>query len=353
MSRRPRDGERETQLAYFSRLAHDAWERGQRASAEGDHATARLWLERARRLAPEDGMVAFSLAMLLLARNDPGAAPLFEALARTLDRREAWLGLAAIRFGQRQHAAAAEAAAAALSRHTPSSAMEALLDRVAAAARAPGWCGLDGEGVLTIRGCRRPGAVRVALDGLPVTLPPDHRLPPSWAEAARISVRLGGRPLLGSPLQPAAIRRVEGFVAAVDGALEGWAWHPGDPDRDPVLTLRDASGRTRVTVAEDREMDLTRHKPLAQPRRFRIEPAALAGLAAPLVLTGSDGSRLLGSPLDPAAEAKGAVALARTVAAKFPAGEASPPRWWSRPACAPRCADRREPPRPARAQPRW
>src|SRR6185437_1918402 len=206
----------ETRLAYFGRLAHAAWERGQRASAEGDHATARLWLERARRLAPQDGMVAFSLAMLLLARNDPEAAPLFEFLARTLDRREAWLGLAATRFGQHQHAAAAEAVAGALSRHAPNPAMAALLDRVAESAGAPGWCGLDGDGVLTIGGCRRPKAIRVVLDGAPMPLPRDGRLPPSWRDATRISVRLGGRPLLGSPLLPASIRRVEGFAAAID-----------------------------------------------------------------------------------------------------------------------------------------
>ena len=343
------------QLAYFGRLAHTAWERGQRAAAEGDHSAARLWLQRARRLAPEDGMVAFTLAMLLLARNDPAAAPLFEMLGRRLDRREAWLGLAAIRLGQGEPDKAAAAAAAALSRHAPDPAYAQLLDRIAEAAGAPGWCGLDGDGRLAIGGCLRPEAARIAIDGLPVTLPPDRLLPPRWADSTRVSVRLGGRPLLGSPLSPPAIRLVEGFAAASEGGIEGWAWHPGDPDRDPVLTLVGAgpearaheagpearayeagpearayeagpearTGGTRpeprIVVADDPEMELRLHPPLSRPRRFRLDRAALAGLVAPLALIGSDGRRLLGTPVDPGAEARGAASLARAVSALFPA----------------------------------
>ena len=51
-----------------------------------------------------------------------------------------------------------------------------------------------------------------------------------------------GRHLLGSPIDVAAIAATTGCVTALDGGLTGWAWHPGDPDLDPVLTIRPARG---------------------------------------------------------------------------------------------------------------
>ncbi len=321
------------QLAYFGELARRAWEAGQAAAAAGDTALARRWLMRARRLAPKDNLVAFSLAMVLLAEKDPAAEPLFAGLAREFDRREAWLGLAAIRLG-RDAGAAAGAAAQALSRHAPDPALALLLDRVAEASGAAGWCGLEGGGVLVLGALSPRAALEIRADGrkLPIRRPiaaagaisARFPLPPSWRTAAQIEVRESGRPLLGSPLLPSEITRIEGFVAASpEGGIEGWAWHPGDPGRDPSLTVRGGGGAIAFTAAT--LLEPRGNVWLSRPRGFRLEAPALARLRAPLAVIGADGRRLLGSPLDPGAERRGAAAVAAAVAALFPADETRRP----------------------------
>ncbi|HTW29172.1 MAG TPA: glycosyltransferase, partial [Acetobacteraceae bacterium] len=280
-------------------------------------ASARSWLERAHRLAPKDGTVAFTLAMLLLRLGDPAAIPLFESFAQTHDRREAWLGLAAARRHARQADAAAAAAAAALARHVPDPSFAPLLDGLASAAGLPGWCGVTGDGLLLLGGGAAIEAVSLALDGRPVAaLAGDEgaTLPRGWAKARRLEVSIGGKALLGSPIAVPAIRRIEGFVAVGDGGIEGWAWHPGDPDRDPKLTLLGPDGQRRVVVARDFDVPVPEEAPLARPRGFRLRAGALgAFLDAPLRVVGHDGRDLLGSPLDPGAERRSAGALARAV----------------------------------------
>ncbi len=125
-------------------------------------------------------------------------------------------------------AGAAVALAAALRRHVPDTGFAALADAIAREADAPGWCGLSGDGAVTVR--PTPGNRHVPL-------PPT----PSRKGRGRIWVTArDGRHFLGSPIDVAAITAAVGCVSGKDGGLTGWAWHPGDPNVDPVLTIRPA-----------------------------------------------------------------------------------------------------------------
>ena len=79
------------------------------------------------------------------------AAALFAAISAENDVREAWLGLATARRRLGDAAGAAVALAAALRRHVPDPGFAALADAIAREAGAPGWCGLSGDGAVTVR----------------------------------------------------------------------------------------------------------------------------------------------------------------------------------------------------------
>jgi GT2 family glycosyltransferase/glycosyltransferase involved in cell wall biosynthesis len=304
-----------TQAEHEGELAHVAWQRGQAARAAGDHAGARGWLERARRLAPEDALVTLLLAMTLYDLGDPAAAELFEDVANRHAAREAWLGLVTARRRQGQAALAAAALAKLLSRHAlvPGAGFAALADAVAVAANEAGWCGLCSDGVLVVGPLSAPPpAIEIdgaAVRGGAVIVP---------APAGRVSVSRAGRPLLGSPIDAAAIRRLEGFVAGrADGALEGWAWYPSDAARDPTLLVTPLGGGPAVRLTAT-DIDMTPPRPLARPRRFLL-PSTPALLAGPLSVTGADGRDLTGSPLDPGAPMRSAALVAALVARAWPA----------------------------------
>ncbi len=298
-----------TQAERAGELALAAVQSGREALARGDVSEAVAWLERACRYAPEDPSPLLSLAAARLAAGDlDAAASGFRSVAQRCDLREAWLGeaVACLRLGRT--AAAVVALRACLSRHRWDGS-GGVADAVAEAARLPGWCALAVDGTVAVGRCD-PGRCVVAMDG--AVLPAGGVVP---AAARRIEVTLNGAALLGSPIEAALIHRVEGVVRAWRGGLEGWAWHPGDADRDPVLLLDDGVGTLRIT-ATDQGMNSVR--PLSRPRRFAVAAEALAGFAGPIAVTGADGGALSGSPLDPGAPRRAAAAAARQVAADWP-----------------------------------
>ena len=303
---------------------------GREALARGDAAAAVAWLERALRYAPDDPSAQLSLAAARLTAGEVGAAlDGFRAVAQRCDIREAWLGeaVACLRLGR--VAEAASAMGSCLARHRWDGSDGVAL-AVARAARLPGWCALAPDGAVAT-GAVATGAVATgaAATGKPPSKPPGGELclikvdgvpQPHGrvvaATARRIDVMLAGVPLLGSPIDAALIQRVEGVVrAAADGGLDGWAWHPGDAERDPVLLIGDGVREMRVT-ATDQGMDSPRA--LTRPRRFAVPAGALRGFAGPLTVAGADGRNLPGSPLDPASRQRSAAAAARQVAAAWP-----------------------------------
>jgi GT2 family glycosyltransferase len=331
-------------------LARDALERGQQALAAGDAARAVTWFDRACRLAPDDHTLTLQLAAACLGRDDERAATLFRNIADKDDVREAWLGLAAACRNLRDPQLAADALAQALARHAPAPALFAsgrsLADEVVSHTGEAGWCGLNGRGELSIRAAR-DNAVEVRLDG---RLCRGRRLPAGWQRRREVAVQAGARHLLGSPIQIGAIRRLAGYVESRDGGLVGWAWHPGDPDVDPVVCIRPPAGRGELRiVATDQTVGVQHARPLARPRGFSVAADALADLRGLLRVTGRDGTDLMGSPIDPQAEHADAAAAAAAVAALRPV---TPVRRPARPFVPPAIPAETTPPRTATGETR-
>jgi GT2 family glycosyltransferase/glycosyltransferase involved in cell wall biosynthesis len=290
--------------------------RGQQAAARGDRPAARRWLDRACRLARADDTLALMLATYCLGEDDRRAAELFARVLAANDVREAWLGLALVRLRLNDTDAAEAALSSALARHVLGSAADtaSIARQVMHANGAAGWCAITESGQLRIEPA---GKATLVLDGRTLGT---ARLPREWRSARRLEVMRDGRHLLGSPLDIAAICRTEGCVAVRDGGLEGWAWHPGDPAADPVLTIRAlAGGRALTLTARDMDTAVDGTAVLARARRFAVPAALLAGFAGPVAVLGRDGRHLLGSPLDPGAERREAAAAALALARRYPA----------------------------------
>lgn len=269
-------------------MAFEAFERGQKEAAVGNGSDARRWLDRACRLAPADRMLTLALATACLGHDDMRAAALFAKITAEYDVREAWLGLATARRRLGDPAGAAKALGEALQRHVVNLGFTNVADAIARDAGAPGWCGMTRDGRLI--GLGRDGPAR--------------------------------KPI-GSPIDTAAIAATVGCVSSHDGGLAGWAWHPGDPDTDPILTIRPATGRRRLVVtATDTTKRVDNGGLLARPRGFAVPAEALKGLRGQLHVLGRDGKDLLGSPLDPNAELNMAAAAASLLASRYPAGAA-------------------------------
>ena len=284
-----------TRAELFAEQAQDAFRRGRHLFAAGDARAALRWIERARRFAPDDLTLRYAHGQAWLRLGDPGrAAPLLEAVAEGCDAREAWLALALARFRLGHSLPAAAALAALLSRHVlPDDAgIAGVADDIARAAASPGWCGRRRDGSIAVAAA---GPVTVTLNGRPLAA---SRLaaPP---EAGTLALAAGGKDLLGSPLDLAAFVRVEGFVAAAEAGLEGWAWHPADPDTTPRLSIRTGSGAV-LLVLTAAGSDVAPTRPLARPRGFAVPASRLAGAEGLLHVTGPDGRDLVGSPLAPA-----------------------------------------------------
>lgn len=292
-------------------LAREAADRGRAALETGDAACAIRWLERAHRLVPSDQNVLLSLATTCLGHDPARAERVFRDVAEASGVREAWLGVAAAQFQRGNHADAAAALAHALRHNAADIRVSGLAGRIAEAAGAPGWCGVAPGGRLIVD-LTRAGTPEIRVDGKRITA---LTLPGSWRSGNRIEVTISGRDLLGSPLNIAAIGRTTGCVSAHDGRLTGWAWHPGEPETDPVLIIEpDSGGPAFRIVANDRSVILEHAGALAQPRGFTIPESRLRGYSGLVHVRGLDGRDILGSPLDPAAERVSAIAAAMALA---------------------------------------
>lgn len=208
---------------------------------------------------------------MLLESGYAGAAePLLAQAQRDAPTPEGALTLTACHLARGDEAATVAALDRALRTSAANPALAALADRVVAAFGLPGWCALSLDGAVHTGGL----APQIARDDLAVSVSGPR-----------------GR-FLGSPLPIAGLRRLDGIVATKDGGIEGWAYHPADPGRDPVIHIRGQRRSLTVTASEpaDGILDLP---PLARPRRFALSAHAVRTLGPPLALP------LLGSPIDP------------------------------------------------------
>lgn len=265
-----------------------AWTRAQRASEAGDIGTALRWLERARRLLPEDDLIGLTLGSVRLAAGDAeGATALLRSLAERGIGAQAWVALAISEVSRGEVDLAARAVAAALHQGIVTPELAAVASRVTTLAGVPGWCGIGAGWRLRIAGAP-PDTIR--LDGATIdasdAIDRGETIVASGADSA----------LLGSPLPVGQLRAVQGFVAEVEGGLQGWAWHPADPDRAASLMLHGPGGTCSLTadLLADGVEGLS---PLARPRRISVDAAVVAALGTPIAVLGDEGRHLLGSPV--------------------------------------------------------
>ncbi len=297
-----------TRDEMWHELVLDAWRRSQAATTPEDRLR---WLARANRLLPSDGMVALAYASALMEGGEPArAAGLFAGLAARHGLHDAWAGLAVCCRQLGNGAGALAATESLLRSHVPTPVAMELAALVAAEAARPGWCGLTLDGELRVQAAKRPSVWLDETAIRPRWTATGAQLPEGWRQASQIHSRLDGRDLLGSPLPVAVITRLEGVVTAEADGLAGWAWHPADPGRDPVLTIETAGQAVTVVAAEAADVQLDR--PFARPRRFAW-PAN-----APATVRGPDGRDLLGSPCDPGLERRTAASVLRHLPSPAP-----------------------------------
>jgi thioredoxin-like negative regulator of GroEL len=98
----------------------DALAQGHRARSAGNLELSQEWLERARRLAPNNAMIRLTLAAVMLDRGLPEARELIKTTQDTDDIREASLALAVVNLRQGEPVLAAEALGRSLSHHAHS-----------------------------------------------------------------------------------------------------------------------------------------------------------------------------------------------------------------------------------------
>lgn len=242
--------------------ARAAWDRALAAREAGDLSGARRWLERAHRIVPRDALVRLTLGALVAEMGEFGdAVALLEPVAHEYGSSAAWIALARCHLALGAEGPCVAALAGALQSSVLTPGLVALAERVVGRWGLPGWCGVDHDGRIRIE-------------------------PAGAAEGA----------VVGSPLPVGTLMRVSGFVTEARGGISGWAWHPGDPDRDPLLLLQGPRGRFEITapaVADGIE-DLP---PLARPRRFAVAAADVETVGRPVRVTDAWGNALLGSPL--------------------------------------------------------
>ena len=257
--------------------------RGQAAFATGDLAAAQDWFDRGVRYAPADGTAKLSLASVLLARGDfQRAADLFAEVTVEFDAEPAWLGLVAARLRLGDVAGASMAAAWLLSRFAtvPDGSTAKLVAEVVAAGGAAGWCAMTPDGELLLH----PNKPRVVIlcDGVPCrTVPIDAR---------EIRVSMAGAELLGSPIDVAAQRRIEGWVEPAETGFHGWAWFPSNATKPPRLVA--SSDARRIEFLADGD-DVSAPRALMQPRGFTV-----ADVGGSITVATEDGQVLAGCPLE-------------------------------------------------------
>ena len=111
----------------------------------------------------------------------------------------------------------------------------------------------------------------------------------------RAGLAAAGLPLPKIELQP---HRIEGFVESTEDEVFGWAWHPHDPDRDPMLAVVPSNGRGYTIIATEPAQPIPGML-LGRPRAFRIWRKGLGKRVRILDADGCDlpGARSYSVPL--------------------------------------------------------
>jgi GT2 family glycosyltransferase/glycosyltransferase involved in cell wall biosynthesis len=284
-------------------LAIDAWKRAQSASETGDWAETEFWADRALRLGPRDTQVRFMLGMALLRQGKPRCFPVFQELAGLSDTLPAHRGLISAATLSQPVGEIGRLIGQFLSRFARPADPEfpGLAQDIAARLDLAGWCAANDRGEVTVTSDAIP---RFLLDDRPVRGRLSQtglcQLPSTWRVARHLSVMVGDRHLLGSPIDLVRHRLVEGFVAAEGAGLAGWAWHPANPDTPVTLRVETAEGQRLAdplrTAGPATYPDQDR---LTAPQAFRLDGTAFMEFEGLVHLRDASGRDLTGSPLVP------------------------------------------------------
>ena len=249
--------------------------RAQRAGGEGDWRQAARWAERAWRLADRRPLPSLELAAVLTKTGDSRATHLLSETAKQLGDFPVLLALAA----SQSRAGAYQQAQATLHRLLRTVALNALDPATTLASEIAAWAGLAGwlgwrRGRLlfgTVEGT--PDSITFDLEGHALALHWIPEAPQVWSTSLppNASGRLRAtRPLLGVPLRPERFQTPEGLVSSSATGVSGWVWFPGDPERQPVVTIILSNHRCRseIAVQDLRLVAPTETQPFARRWKF-------------------------------------------------------------------------------------
>ena len=225
---------------------------------------ALFWLNRARRLAPDDPRIELEIARQDLSAGIQRARPAYASflrLAEKYDISPAWIGAAVSAQILGDAAASARALEALLKRHCipEDKGFSAFAQHIAIAAGYNGYQGYTAAGELISTGSGR---------------------------------------LLGANPNIEAILRIESVVECKAGGLSGWAVRPASPDQPPCLTLRDSLGRSLIIKCSTL-LPADNSNPLLPRYKFRVPSSKITSLLPPFILSGPGGNQLMGSPINP------------------------------------------------------
>ena len=235
----------------------------------------------------------------MLALADPRARDAFAALAAHHDSAEIWAGLSAAALQAADADLAARACARLFSQFAFQPAWTSLGQSVGRLIGGPGWCGLTGGGGpdrWRLRHAGDPATLDVRLDGVQLRATARGFAVAKPQDATRMSVTRQGQHLLGSPLRIDRINRLDGFVERTAGGIRGWAWHPHDAQRDPLIAIVAGTAPPRHVALRRLLATGLPGMPLARPRVIDLPPPPGAGLAR-LSIRDPQGHDLPGSPL--------------------------------------------------------
>ncbi|GBQ06655.1 glycosyltransferase [Saccharibacter floricola] len=289
------------------REVREALERGLAYYEEGELKDSFYWLGRAERLSGDCSNVMLSYAMVALELNYCRICqPRFQLLRERYQLREAAFAEIWCLCRQERLQEAARCLGNALSRSFAVKGISDVAGHLAIQTGRPGWATLSNSGIISIHCAER---VQLYLDSYdlgemdpgPVLLSQWNDRGPKrlWSDYERLSVTVKGRHVLGSPFDIRTLTRCDGVVTVKDGQLEGWLWHPEEPDFEPKIWINDAFSLTpseeRDTVSDDR--------PLLRPWGFSFPLSSLPDVDKKTVVVRDTHQRLLrGAPLDPQIE---------------------------------------------------
>lgn len=289
--------------------AQSAYSKAQDAKKIGDIKAALQWMKRAHRLTQKNPNIIFELAVLYLkTENIDEAFKLIQSLLKEYDFYEGWIAQAVLLASRKSVKQLFNCLNYFLSHFCPSLDTWSLVVNI-----------LRQNHLKTGCACVIGSLNEVWIEsfmGYPVEIYLDHQfycktdqkkitLPSGYQKTFKtLRVEKDGQSYIGSPINLQKIHQMIGYVAVEDSNVKGWAWYPAEPERIPLITVKDQKGNIFHQLSAIGNVDvLELDMPLVQPKPFSIPidkfPSGMFSFQDEL------SHNLIGSPLDPTLEQRG------------------------------------------------